>query len=158
MGEVKNKTPLIIACDHGGFRMKGFIRQFLEEEGIPYTDIGCDSEEIVRYPHYVKQVCERILSGEFKRGVLICSTGIGMSIAANRFPGIRASAVADHYTAVMTRCHNDSNVLCLGGKTLGEFAAIDILKGWLDAEYIGGRHQISLDLIRDLEKEIHGGE
>ncbi len=154
MSEVKNKEPLIIACDHGGFRLKGFIRQFLDEEGIPYTDIGCFSEEIVRYPHYAKAVCERILSGEFKRGILICSTGIGMSIVANRYPGIRASAVTDHYTAVMTRCHNDSNVLCLGGRILGEFTAIDILKGWLDASYIGGRHQISLDLITDLEEEL----
>ena len=156
MSEIKNKAPLIIACDHGGYRLKGFIKEFLEQEEIPYTDIGCESEEIVRYPHYAKEVCERILSGEFTRGILICSTGIGMSIAANRFPGIRASAVSDHYTAVMTRCHNDSNVLCLGGKVIGEFKAIDILKGWLDAEYMGGRHDISLGLIQDIEKEIKG--
>ena len=156
---IKNKAPLIIANDHGGYRLKKYILEFLDEQGIPYTDIGCYSEEIVRYPHYAKQVCERILSGEFSRGILICSTGIGMSIAANRFPGIRASAIADHYSAVMTRQHNDSNVLCLGGRTIGEFQAIDILKGWLDSEYIGGRHDISLGLIKDLETEIlHGKE
>lgn len=102
----------------------------------------------------MKELCTRIQSGEFTRGILICSTGIGMSIAANRYPGIRASAVSDHYTAVMTRQHNDSNVLCLGGKVLGEFAAIDILEGWLDNSYIGGRHEISLNLIREIEKEI----
>lgn len=156
MSEIRNKAPLIIACDHGGYRLKGFIKEFLEQEEIPYTDIGCESEEIVRYPHYAKEVCERILSGEFTRGILICSTGIGMSIAANRYPGIRASVVSDHYSAVMTRCHNDSNVLCLGGRVIGEFMAIDILKGWLDAEYMGGRHDISLGLIRDIEKEIKG--
>lgn len=154
MSEIKNKSPLIIGCDHGGYRLKTYIKEFLDQEGIPFTDIGCDSEEIVRYPYYASEVARRIRSGEFTRGILICSTGIGMSIAANRYPGIRASAVTDHYTAMMTRQHNDSNVLCLGGKIIGEFQAIDILKGWLDNEYIGGRHEISLGLLRDIENEI----
>ncbi len=154
----QSKQPIIIGCDHGGFRLKGFLLEYLQEAGIPYTDIGCYSEEIVRYPNYAKQVCERILSGEFSRGILICSTGIGMSIAANRYPGIRASAVSDHYTAVMTRQHNDSNVLCLGGKVLGEFDAIDILKGWLENSYIGGRHDISLGLICEIEKQLKSDE
>lgn len=156
MSEIRNKAPIIIGCDHGGYRMKGFVLEFLDAEQILYTDIGCYSEEIVRYPHYAAQLAHRIQSGEFSRGILICSTGIGMSIAANRYPGIRASAVADHYTAAMTRQHNDSNVLCLGGKVLGEFAAIDILKAWLTNEYIGGRHDISLGLIKDIETEIAG--
>ena len=151
MSEIKNKAPVIIGCDHGGYRLKKYITEYLEQEGIPFTDIGCESEEIVRYPDYAKEAALRILSGEFSRGILICSTGIGMSIAANRFPGIRASAVTDHYTAVMTRQHNDSNVLCLGGRIIGEFLAIDILKGWLDEEYIGGRHEISLGKIREIE-------
>lgn len=148
------KAPLIIGCDHGGYRLKSFIKEHLDESGIPYTDIGCEGEEIVRYPYYAKEVAQRISSGEFSRGILICSTGIGMSIIANRYPGIRASAVSDHYTAKMTRQHNDSNVLCLGGKVLGEFAAIDILDAWLNESYIGGRHDISLGLIEDFEKEI----
>lgn len=156
MSNITNKAPLIIACDHGGFRLKGFIKKYLEENEIPYTDIGCDSEEIVRYPNYVRQLAARIQSGEFSRGILVCSTGIGMSIAANRYPGIRASAVADHYTAAMTRQHNDSNVLCLGGKVLGEFAAVDILEAWLTNEYIGGRHDISLGLIKEIEAEVTG--
>ena len=157
MEALMNKAPVIIGCDHGGFRLKGFLLDYLREAGVPYTDIGCHSEEIVRYPNYAKQVCERILSGEFSRGILICSTGIGMSIAANRYPGIRASVVGDHYSAVMTRQHNDSNVLCLGGRVLGEFAAVDILKGWLENSYIGGRHDVSLGLIREIETEVKNG-
>ena len=153
---IQNKEPIILGCDHGGFRLKGFLKEYLEQQGIPHTDIGCESEEIVCYTYYAKEVAQRILSGEFRRGILICSTGIGMSIAANRFPGIRASAVSDHYTAKMTRCHNDSNVLCLGGKVLGEFAAIDVLEGWLNAEYEGGRHEISLNMIREIEQEFYG--
>ena len=149
-----NRAPIIIGCDHGGYRLKGFILEYLKEQGIEYTDIGCNSEEIVRYPHYAAEVARRIQSGEFGRGILICSTGIGMSIAANRFPGIRASAVSDHYTAKMTRQHNDSNVLCLGGRVIGEFQAIDILEAWLSNDYIGGRHEISLGLIREIEEEL----
>lgn len=148
------KAPIIIGCDHGGFRLKNVLLQHLDELEISYTDIGCDSEEIVRYPYYAKEVAQRILRREFSRGILICSTGIGMSIIANRYSGIRASAVENHYSAVMTRRHNDSNVLCLGGKILGDFLAIDILDAWLSESYIGGRHDISLSLIQDFEQEI----
>ena len=146
------KDPIIIACDHGGYRLKKYLMEYLDEKGIPYTDIGCSSEQIVRYPYYASLVAKRIQSGEFKRGILICSTGIGMSIVANRYKGIRASAVSDHYSAAMTRQHNDSNVLCLGGRIIGEFQAIDILEAWLTNEYIGGRHAISLGLLYEIEE------
>ncbi|MEA5011871.1 MAG: ribose 5-phosphate isomerase B [Angelakisella sp.] len=152
--ECEPTEKIIIACDHGGFRLKGFIIEYLKNQEIPYTDIGCYSEDIVRYPNYASEVAQRILSGEFTRGILICSTGVGMSIAANRYPGIRASLVSDHYTAMMTRQHNNSNVLCLGGKVIGEFQAIDILDAWLSNQYSGGRHEISLGLIHDLEKRL----
>jgi len=148
------EKTLIIGNDHGGYRLKRFVTEYLNSVNIGYEDIGCHSEEIVRYPHYAEEVCERILSKEFARGILICSTGIGMSIVANRYPGIRASAVSDHYTAKMTRQHNDSNILCLGGKVLGEFAAIDIVEAWLGNEYIGGRHDISLGLLHELEETL----
>lgn len=147
-----SKDPIIIACDHGGYRLKQYLLEHLKELGIPYTDIGCSSEQIVRYPYYAAKVAKSIQSGEFKRGILICSTGIGMSIVANRFQGIRASAVSDHYSAAMTRQHNDSNVLCLGGRVIGEFQAIDILDAWLSNEYIGGRHAISLGLLQEIEE------
>ncbi|WP_077534752.1 ribose 5-phosphate isomerase B [Massiliimalia massiliensis] len=149
-----NRSPIIIGCDHGGYLMKQEILKHLEKLGIEYTDIGCNSEQIVRYPIYASNVARRVSSGEFQRGILICSTGIGMSIVANRFPGVRASVVADHYTAEMTRQHNDSNILCLGGKVLGCFAAIDILDGWLESEYIGGRHDISLAMISQLDRDL----
>ena len=152
------KAPVIIGCDHGGVRLKKIIKDHLTELGIAYADVGSDSEEIVRYPNYAREVINRIRSGEFNRGILICSTGIGMSIAANRFPGIRASAISDHYSAVMTRRHNDSNLLCLGGKTIGEFVAIDILDAWLTEEYIGSRHDISLALIESFEQELYKPE
>lgn len=150
--ERNERAPIIVACDHGGYRLKQFILEHLKEKGIPYTDIGCDSEQIVRYPYYAAMVARRIQSGEFTRGILICSTGIGMSIAANKFKGIRASAVSDCYTSAMTRRHNDSNVLCLGGRVIGEFLACDILDAWLSNEYIGGRHAISLGLIEEIEQ------
>ena len=161
-----DKSPIIIASDHGGYRLKQYVREYLQEHDIPYVDIGCESEEIVRYPYYAAEVARRIQSGEFSRGILICSTGIGMSIVANRYAGIRASAISDHYSAAMTRQHNDSNVLCLGGKVIGEFLACDILEAWLSNPYIGGRHQISLNLLRDIDSgaeiayasENHGKE
>ena len=111
--------------------MKQEILKHLEKLGIEYTDIGCNSEQIVRYPIYASNVARRVSSGEFQRGILICSTGIGMSIVANRFPGVRASVVADHYTAEMTRQHNDSNILCLGGKVLAVLRpSISLTAGW----------------------------
>lgn len=148
------KAPIIIGCDHGGVRLKQFIKTYLDEHEIPYTDIGTDTEEIVRYPYYAKEVAERILSGEFTRGILICSTGIGMSMVANSYPGIRASLVTDSYTARTSREHTDANVLCLGGKVTGEFVAVDILDIWLNSQFIGGRHNISLDLLDKFEKEV----
>lgn len=153
-GDFEPKAPVIIGCDHGGVRLKHFIKEYLEDHGISYTDIGTNTEEIVRYPYYAKEVAERILSGEFKRGILICSTGIGMSMVANCYPGIRASLVTDSYTARTSREHTDANVLCLGGKVIGEFVAVDILDIWLNSPFIGGRHNISLDLLDQLEKEV----
>ena len=153
-GEHDPKAPVIIGCDHGGVRLKNFIKEYLDEHGIAYTDIGTNTEEIVRYPYYAKEVAERIVSGEFTRGILICSTGIGMSMMANRYPGIRASAVENVYSAKTAREHTDANILCLGGKVVGEFLALEILDTWLNTKFIGGRHNISLDLIEQFEKEI----
>lgn len=145
------KSPVIIGCDHGGVRLKKIIENYLDEWEVPYTDIGTDTEEIVRYPYYAEEVSERILSGEFKRGILICSTGVGMSMVANRHAGIRASLVRDSYTARTSREHTDANVLCLGGKVTGDFTAMEILKAWLNAQFIGDRHNISLGLLEEIE-------
>ncbi len=128
------ETAIWIGNDHGGFELK--------------------SEEIVRYPYYAALVAEAIVRKEASRGVLICSTGIGMSIIANRYKGIRASLCTSTHMGEMTRAHNDSNVLCLGGKTTGGRDALEILDAWLVTPFEGGRHQISLGLIRDAESAI----
>lgn len=145
---------IIIGNDHGGYEAKLELVRHLQANGIEVVDAGCDSTEIVRYPHYARKVAGAVARGEFARGVLICSTGIGMSIAANKIRGIRAALCTDSYMAKMTRQHNDSNVLCLGGKITGIHEIIEIVDAWLDNAYIGGRHDISLGLIRDLETEL----
>jgi len=143
-----------IGSDHGGYDLKQQLIEHLETKSVPVHDAGCHSREIVRYPFYAAQVAEAILRGDTQRGILICSTGIGMSIIANRYPGIRASLCTSTYMGRMTRAHNDSNVLCLGGKITGVFEAIDILDTWLATPYEGGRHAISLGLIGDAEKAL----
>jgi ribose 5-phosphate isomerase B len=147
-----------IGNDHGGFELKNKIVSYLREHGFSPRDIGCDSEEIVRYPYYAVKVAHAVSSGKIKRGILICSTGIGMSIVANRFRGVRASLCTSTYVARMTREHNDSNILCLGGKVTGVFEALDILDTWLNTEYQGGRHDISLSLIKDMDQLIAAPE
>src|SRR5437879_447785 len=108
-----------VGCDHGGYELKLQIMTWLAERSIPVYDAGCHSTEIVRYPYYAAQVAEAIVRGETQRGILMCSTGVGMSIIANKYHGIRASLCTSTYMARMTRAHNDSNVLCLGGKITG---------------------------------------
>jgi ribose 5-phosphate isomerase B len=145
---------IMIGNDHGGYNLKTIIVNALYSRGIEVEDIGTDSEEIVRYPYYASKVARAVAAGEVERGILICSTGIGMSIAANRYRGVRASLCTSTYMGKMTRAHNDSNILCLGGKVTGEFEALDILTVWLDTPYEGGRHDISLSLICDLEEVL----
>lgn len=144
---------LAIGNDHGGFAVKAQIVEKIKELGIEVTDVGCDSEEIVRYPHFSRTVADMVARGEVDRGILICSTGIGMSIAANKVKGIRAALCTDSYMAKMTRRHNNSNILCLGGKITGIFELLDIVELWLTEEYEGGRHDISLGIITDQEAE-----
>ena len=151
----ENKKELIyIGNDHGGWQLKQAVLKYLDAREIPYVDCGTDSEEIVRYPYYASQVAEAVSNKKATRGILICSTGIGMSIIANRFKGVRASLCTDTYMAKMTRRHNNSNLLCLGGKITGEFEALDILETWLDEQYEGGRHDISLGLIKEAEEKL----
>ncbi|HOF19045.1 MAG TPA: ribose 5-phosphate isomerase B [Phycisphaerae bacterium] len=145
---------IFIGNDHGGYAAKREIVRFLQEAGHDVRDVGCDSEAIVRYPHYARRVAGTVARGECDRGILICSTGIGMSIIANKVRGVRAALCTSTYMAKMTRRHNDSNVLCLGGKITGIFELLDIVGAWLENSYEGGRHDISLGLIRDWETEV----
>lgn len=150
--EFMDKKIIWIGNDHGGYDLKLNIVKYLENRGILYNDIGSDSNEIVRYPHYGKIVANAVSCGEAERGILICSTGIGMSIIANKFTGVRASLCTSTYMGKMTRAHNDSNILCLGGMITGTLEALDILEAWLYTEYEGGRHDISLKMIKESEE------
>ncbi len=145
---------IIIGNDHGGYDLKVKLLDYLSQRGIEITNIGSNSTEIVRYPYYAMKVAKAVGAGDYDRGILICSTGIGMSIVANRFKGVRAALCATSYTGKMTAAHNKSNILCLGGKCVGEFEAIDILEQWLDTPYMGGRHDISLGLLQEIDSSL----
>jgi len=145
---------IYIGNDHGGYTVKVLLLKYLEEKGVAAEDMGCESTKIVRYPYYAEKVAKNVIQNAGSGGILICSTGIGMSIIANKFKGIRASLCTDGYMAKMTRRHNNSNVLCLGGKITGEFEIYDTVENWLNSEYEGGRHDISLGLIKDMEERL----
>jgi len=147
------KRPVVaLASDHAGFRLKEIAKEILKENGISIEDFGTDSDASVDYPDHAKPAIASIVEGKADRGVLVCGSGIGMSIVANKFPGIRAALVSDAETAEMSRKHNDSNVLVLPGWKMGRPEAEEILKVWLHTEFEGGRHQRRLDKIRDLEQ------
>ncbi len=131
---------IAIASDHGGFALKNTLIERMRERGDAFEDLGCYTEERVDYPAYAEAVARGVADGTYERGVLVCGTGIGMSIAANKIPGIRAALCADCYSAQMTREHNDSNILCLGGRTLGPALAMRILDIWLDTPFSGAEH------------------
>lgn len=131
---------IAIGCDHGGFELKNHVINHLKEKGIEYKDYGTYSEESVDYPDCAKPVCEAIQNGEAESGILICGTGIGISIAANKYKGIRAALCGDVYSAKMTKEHNNANIICMGGRVLGRELAFMIVDAWLEAEFAGGRH------------------
>ena len=139
--------PLIIGCDHAAFGLKETIREHLTRQGCPVEDAGAFGPASVDYPDIAHQVAERVAGGEFKRGILLCGTGIGMSIAANRHPGVRAALCHDLFGAQMSRRHNDANILVLGGRVTGDTLALEIVKVWLETPFEGGRHQRRLDKL-----------
>lgn len=136
-----NLNVVAFASDHGGVELKTCLRDMLTEMGIEILDLGTNSSESVDYPDYAKAMAEAIAEGKAARGVLVCGTGIGISIAANRFNHVRAALVHDAFGAKMCRQHNDANVLVLGGRTTGEEVAKDCLRLFLETEFEGGRHQ-----------------
>lgn len=147
-----NQPKIYLGCDHGGYALKTQLVRYLIEKGYTVEDFGCHSEEIVRYPYYAAQVARAVRHESGARGILLCSTGIGMSIIANKFKGIRAALCSTSYQAKMTAAHNNSNILCLGGRCIGIFEALDMLENWLTTPYEGGRHNISLGLIESAEE------
>ena len=143
---------IVIGSDHGGFHLKEVLKQHLAERGIEVTDAGTYTEESCDYPDIAVKVCQEITEGKAGRGILVCGTGIGMSMAANKVKGIRAALCGDVFSATMSREHNDANVICMGERVLGPGLAVSILDAWLDTEFAGGRHARRVNKIMDIEK------
>ncbi len=129
-----------IGTDHAGFEVKSFVIEYLEKKGIEVEDLGTYSTESVDYPDFAHKVAKAVLENEGSKGILICGTGIGMSLAANKHKGIRAALCHDYYTAEMARRHNDANILCFGARVVGKGEIESILEAWLTHEFEGGRH------------------
>lgn len=142
---------VILASDHGGVRLKDELKGLLDELHIEFEDIGCSCYQSVDYPDYAEPVAKRVAQGEFDRGILICGTGIGMSIAANKVKGIRCAVVSDEYSARMSREHNNANVLALGERVVGGDLAKSIALAWLTTEFAGDRHLRRVNKIAALE-------
>lgn len=153
-----DKKKIMIGNDHGGYALKLVLVKHLKANGYDVEDVGCDSEEIVRYPYYASKVSRAVSLNNSLRGILVCSTGIGMSIIANKYKGVRAALCYSSYQGKMTAAHNNSNILCLGGRCVGPFEAIDIVEQWLNTPYEGGRHDISLGLVEDAEEVNFSGK
>jgi ribose 5-phosphate isomerase B len=142
-----------LACDHAGFELKEEIKAFLKSTGFEPIDLGTFTEDSVDYPDYGILVAEKVSRGEMEKGILICGTGIGMSIVANKFPGVRAALVNDLYSSRCSREHTDTNILVIGGRIVGKELAKEIVKLWLDTPFAGGRHKRRLEKIEAVEKK-----
>nr|HID57908.1 ribose 5-phosphate isomerase B [Desulfobacterales bacterium] len=138
---------IIIGSDHAGYPMKEKVKKFLISRGVEIEDVGTHSDASVDYPDYGRKVASKVSDGTYQRGILICGTGIGMSIVANRFEGVRATLTNDLFSAIMGRRHNDSNILVMGGRIVGDELAIKIVETWLSTPFEGGRHRLRLQKI-----------
>lgn len=146
---------IAIACDHGGLNLKNEIKKYLVANGYEVVDFGCDSYDSCDYPDHALPAAEAVASGKCERGILVCSTGIGVSIVANKVPGVRCAHCHDSYCAEFTRLHNDSNVLALGEKVVGVGYALKIVEIFLKTEFEGGRHRRRVDKITAIEKKYY---
>lgn len=144
---------IAIGCDHGGLEHKNAIKEHLESRGFEVVDSGIYEQVSVDYPDIAEKVCANILSGECERGFLVCGTGVGMSIAANKIKGIRAAVCSEHFSAKYTRLHNDTNILCLGGRVIGIGTALELADIFVDTEFEGGRHANRVAKITALENK-----
>ena len=143
---------IVIGSDHGGFHLKEVLKQHLAERGIEFNDAGTYTEDSCDYPDIARKVCREITEGKAEGGILVCGTGIGMSMAANKVKGIRAALCGDVFSATMSREHNDANVICMGERVLGPGLAVSILDAWLDTEFAGGRHARRVNKIMAIEE------
>lgn len=147
------KKTVVIGCDHGGYELKLPILAYLNEEGYRVVDVGCDSTDSVDYPLYADKLCKVIADKDADIGILICGTGIGMSIAANKHAGIRAACCENTFSARMTRAHNDANVLCLGARVIGAGLAVDMVELFLNTDFLGGRHEKRVAMLNELDNK-----
>lgn len=145
---------ILLGSDHGGLALKESVKTLLEERGLLYEDCGTYTTDSVDYPDFGEKVARRVSNGEAEKGILFCGTGIGMSIIANKFPGVRAALATDLFTAQMAKEHNNANILVLGGRVLQDEQARSMVTIWLDSPFDGGRHQQRLDKIRQIENEL----
>ncbi|GAM09994.1 ribose-5-phosphate isomerase B [Geobacter sp. OR-1] len=145
---------IALGSDHGGYQLKEEIVLFLKDRGIEVMDVGTDSDVSVDYPDFGEKVARLVAGGDVDSGIVVCGTGIGISIAANKIPGIRAALVTDSFMARMAKEHNNANVLALGGRVIDQSKACEIIAAWLDSTFEGGRHQARLDKIAQLEKSF----
>lgn len=144
---------IAIGSDHGGYKLKEEIKKYLDEKEIEYKDMGCMNEERVDYPNIAKEVAKEVQTNKCDRGILICRSGIGMAICANKFKGIRCASCHNEYTAKYSKLHNNTNVLAIGADDVSTNEAICILRMWLATQFEGGRHMERLNIIDEIEKE-----
>lgn len=147
---LRKMSNVVIGSDHAGFELKEKVKDYLKAKNINCEDIGCNNTESVDYPDYASKLASLISNGAYKKGILICGTGIGMSIAANKFENVRAALCYGPYTALMARKHNDSNVLVLGSRVIEEKDVFETLEVWLTTEFEGGRHKQRVDKLNQL--------
>ncbi len=145
-----------LACDHGGFELKEELKAFLKSLGVEPIDMGPSSEDSVDYPDFGAPMAEKVSRGELEKAILICGTGIGMSMVANKFPRVRGALANDLYSSRCSREHNDANILIIGGRIVGKALAKEIVKVWLETPFAGGRHKTRLEKIEALEKKNFG--
>jgi ribose 5-phosphate isomerase B len=149
-----NKTPVIIGSDHAAYHLKEKIKAYIIESGIDVEDVGTDSEDSVDYADFGIKVASAVSKGKFERGILLCGTGLGMSMVANRFPHVRAALCSDLFSAIMSRRHNNSNILVIGGRVTGESLAVAMLEAWLETPFEGGRHQHRIEKFDQIDNII----
>jgi len=147
MTDSSDSRRIIVGCDHAAFRLKEILKNALQEKGFEVIDVGTHNEASMDYPDTGNAVARKVSSGEFERGILLCGTGLGMSMVANKHPHVRAALCNDLFSATMSRRHNDANILVMGGRVIGDILALEILSTWLDTPFEGGRHQKRLDLF-----------
>ncbi|MBW1694145.1 MAG: ribose 5-phosphate isomerase B [Deltaproteobacteria bacterium] len=150
---IENKSPIVIGADHAAYDLKETVKAFLVEMGIDVHDVGTHGKDSVDYPDVGIMAASMVSKGKLKRGILLCGTGIGMSMVANKFPYVRAALCNDIFSAVMSRRHNDANILVLGGRIIGDILALEIVRTWIETPFEGGRHQTRIDKIDGIDQK-----